>query len=95
MEVIDKKTLHGPKEAFLSKRELNVLQGLIEGKQNKDIAKEYSLNEKTISTYKLRIITKLKIKDNCSSPLTIALYAIKRGYLYKDFFKDALEKIED
>lgn len=46
----------------LSKRETQVFKGLIEEKLSSEIAKELSLDEKTIGTYKLRILKKLSVK---------------------------------
>lgn len=48
----------------LSKREESVLQLIIEGKKNKIIAKELAINEKTVSTYKARLMTKLGLTSN-------------------------------
>ena len=45
----------------LSNREVEVLRYLSDGKKNHEIADILKLNEKTISTYKLRLLTKLKI----------------------------------
>lgn len=45
----------------LSSREIEVLRYLSEGKKNKEIAELLTLNEKTISTYKLRLLTKLHV----------------------------------
>ncbi|WP_290700694.1 response regulator transcription factor [Lacinutrix sp.] len=47
----------------LSTREVEVLKLLASGKRNKDIAKELQINEKTVSTYKARLMKKLKV-DN-------------------------------
>ena len=47
----------------LSSREIEVLRYLSEGKKNKEIAKLLELNEKTISTYKLRLLTKLHVTN--------------------------------
>lgn len=47
----------------LSSREIEVLRYLSEGKKNKEIAKLLDLNEKTISTYKLRLLTKLHVTN--------------------------------
>ena len=50
-------------EIKLSTREIEVLRYLSNGKKNKEIAKILSLNEKTISTYKLRLLTKLHVTN--------------------------------
>lgn len=47
----------------LSTREIEVLRYLSNGKKNKEIAKILDLNEKTISTYKLRLLTKLHVTN--------------------------------
>ena len=45
-----------------SKREKQVLAGLLQEKKNHEIAKELKINEKTIGTYKLRLLQKTKAK---------------------------------
>lgn len=47
----------------LSTREIEVLRYLNEGKKNKEIAEILSLDEKTISTYKLRLLAKLNVTN--------------------------------
>jgi len=47
----------------LSSREIEVLNLLSSGKRNKDIASALNINEKTVSTYKTRLLKKLKV-DN-------------------------------
>ena len=47
----------------LSTREAEVLNMLASGKRNKDIADALDINEKTVSTYKTRLLQKLKV-DN-------------------------------
>lgn len=47
----------------LSSREIEVLRYLINGKKNKEISKILGLNEKTISTYKLRLLQKLNVSN--------------------------------
>jgi len=47
----------------LSTREVEVLKLLASGKRNKDIAKELVINEKTVSTYRARLMKKLNV-DN-------------------------------
>ena len=47
----------------LSSREIEVLNLLSSGKRNKDIATTLAINEKTVSTYKTRLLKKLKV-DN-------------------------------
>ena len=54
-----------PRRLFrkLSTREIEVLKMLASGKRNKDVALGLGLNEKTISTYKARLMKKLNV-DN-------------------------------
>ena len=47
----------------LSNREVEVLRYLSDGKKNHEIAVILKLNEKTISTYKLRLLTKLNVTN--------------------------------
>lgn len=44
----------------LSLREIDVLNMMSKGKRNKDIAEALEINEKTVSTYKKRILKKMK-----------------------------------
>ncbi|MFM9825114.1 LuxR C-terminal-related transcriptional regulator [Flavobacterium sp.] len=47
----------------LSNREVEVLRYLSDGKKNNEIAVILNLNEKTISTYKLRLLQKLNVTN--------------------------------
>lgn len=47
----------------LSSREIEVLRYLNDGKKNKEIAEILTLDEKTISTYKLRLLAKLNVTN--------------------------------
>ncbi|MFN3952553.1 MAG: response regulator [Thermaurantimonas sp.] len=47
----------------LSKRESEVLSLLASGKSNKEVAEELMISDKTVSTYKLRLLKKLKAKS--------------------------------
>lgn len=47
----------------LSSRETEVLNLLSKGRRNKDIAETLDINEKTVSTYKTRLLKKLKAKS--------------------------------
>lgn len=47
----------------LSTREVEVLRYLNDGKKNKEIAEILGLDEKTISTYKLRLLAKLSVTN--------------------------------
>jgi DNA-binding NarL/FixJ family response regulator len=54
-----------PRRMFkkLSMREVEVLKMLCDGKRNKDIAFELKINEKTVSTYRSRIMKKLLVRN--------------------------------
>jgi two-component system, NarL family, invasion response regulator UvrY len=59
----------------LSDRELQVLRMLAVGKSVKDIGLELALSEKTISTYRTRIIGKMKMRSNAE----LMRYALRAG----------------
>ena len=44
-------------------QEVEVLKMLCDGKRNKEIALELKLNEKTVSTYRSRIMKKLRVRN--------------------------------
>ena len=56
-------TQRSPQEK-LSDREFQVLRLIASGKTATDIARELSLSVKTISTYRLRILEKMNMKNN-------------------------------
>ena len=47
----------------LSTREIEVLKLISIGRKNKEIAKELDINEKTVSTYKSRLMKKLHVEN--------------------------------
>lgn len=66
-----KKAIH----ETLSDREYQVMYMIATGKTVKQIANELSLSDKTISTYRSRILSKLNMKNNAE----VTYYAIKKG----------------
>jgi DNA-binding NarL/FixJ family response regulator len=60
LEFDSEKSVH----EYLSDREYQVLCLLASGKRLKDIAEELDLSIKTISTYRTRILDKMKMKNN-------------------------------
>jgi two-component system invasion response regulator UvrY len=64
-----------PLYQLLSSRELEVLRLLAEGKKIVQIATELSLSPKTISTYRERLLEKLKLKTSAE----LIRYAIMEG----------------
>jgi len=65
------------KEQVLSNREHQVSCMIASGMSLKDISHELNLSEKTISTYRTRILEKLNIKSNAQ----LVSYAIKTGMI--------------
>jgi two-component system invasion response regulator UvrY len=65
--------VENPPHKRLSDREYQVLCMIANGKAVKDIAAELCLSEKTISTYRSRILEKMKMKTNAE----LIHYAIK------------------
>jgi DNA-binding NarL/FixJ family response regulator len=59
--------LQRPRNAYgtLSSREIEVLKYLVEGKKNIEIAATLKINQKTVNTYKSRLMKKLEV-DNSS-----------------------------
>jgi len=47
----------------LSTREVEVLKLISSGKRNNEIANQLDINEKTVSTYKLRLMKKLNVSN--------------------------------
>jgi DNA-binding NarL/FixJ family response regulator len=66
-----------PLHDILSDREYQVLRMIAEGKTVKYIAKELSLSIKTVSTYRTRIMEKMKMKTNAE----LMHYVIKHQLL--------------
>lgn len=64
-----------PLHATLSDREYEVLCRIASGKTVSEIAEELNLSVKTISTYRVRILEKMKLKHNAE----LTHYAIKHG----------------
>jgi two-component system, NarL family, invasion response regulator UvrY len=58
---------------LLSNREYEIMCMIVAGKGTKEIAQELSLNPKTISTHRGRILVKMKMKNDCD----LARYAIE------------------
>ena len=73
VEADSEKPLHD----ILSDREYQVLRMIAEGKTVKHIAKELSLSIKTVSTYRTRIMEKMKMKTNAE----VMHYVIKHQLL--------------
>lgn len=64
-----------PLHELLSDREMEVLRQLAQGKSVTEVAEELSLSVKTISTYRSRILLKMKLKNTPE----LMRYAIQHG----------------
>jgi two-component system, NarL family, invasion response regulator UvrY len=64
-----------PAHEALSDREYQILCMLSSGKTVSEIAADLSLSVKTISTYRVRVLEKLRLKNNAE----LTRYAIKQG----------------
>jgi DNA-binding NarL/FixJ family response regulator len=67
----------GISHKILSDREFRVFCELASGKTIKEIADQLCLSIKTVSTYRTRILNKMKMKNNAE----IITYAIKHGFV--------------
>lgn len=61
----------------LSNREYQILIMIAQGKHIKEISKDLNINEKTVSTYRQRILKKLNLKNNAE----IIYYCIKNNII--------------
>jgi DNA-binding NarL/FixJ family response regulator len=64
-----------PRHSLLSRRECEVLQGLIQGHAIKQIGERLSISGKTVSTHKLRLMDKLAVENMAD----LMRYAIEHG----------------
>jgi two-component system invasion response regulator UvrY len=70
------KALQNPHEA-LSEREFQIMLMLARGKSVTEIAKDIFISDKTVSTYRARIMEKMGLKKNAD----LTLYAIKNNLI--------------
>ncbi len=69
----DEKPIHEP----LSEREFQAMLLFAKGKTGKEIAQEMFISDKTVSTYRVRILKKMGMKYNAD----LTLYAIKNNLI--------------
>jgi DNA-binding NarL/FixJ family response regulator len=67
--------LKGEREAGLTARELEVLQHIVAGKSNKEIASELDLSANTVSVHRANIMDRLGIHKTAE----LVVYAIRNG----------------
>jgi len=72
----DSKGIHAPHEK-LSEREFQVMLMLAKGKSVTEIANEIYISDKTVSTYRARILEKMELKKNAE----LTIYAVKHDLL--------------
>jgi len=68
-------TLKGERDAALTARELEVLQHIVAGKSNKEIASELGLSVNTVSVHRANIMDRLGIHKTAE----LVVYAIRNG----------------
>jgi DNA-binding NarL/FixJ family response regulator len=68
-------TLRGERDTALTARELEVLQHIVAGKSNKEIASELALSVNTISVHRANIMERLGIHKTAE----LVVYAIRNG----------------
>jgi DNA-binding NarL/FixJ family response regulator len=61
--------------AKLSEREQRVFELLVAGKRGSEIARELSLSEKTVSTHKAHVLSKMRVSNRTE----LVMYAIRNG----------------
>jgi DNA-binding NarL/FixJ family response regulator len=68
-------TLKGERDTGLTQRELEILQHIVAGKSNKEIAKELDLSVNTVSVHRANIMDALGIHKTAE----LVVYAIRNG----------------
>jgi DNA-binding NarL/FixJ family response regulator len=74
-KVAKPQTLKGERESGLTTRELEVLQHIVAGKSNKEIASELELSANTVAVHRANIMDRLGIHKTAE----LVVYAIRNG----------------
>jgi DNA-binding NarL/FixJ family response regulator len=74
-QVAKPQTLKGEREAGLTARELEILQHIVAGKSNKEIASELELSVNTVAVHRANIMDRLGIHKTAE----LVVYAIRNG----------------
>lgn len=74
-KVEQKSTLRGERDAALTQRELEVLQMIVDGKSNKEIATALDLSANTVAVHRANIMNTLGIHKTAE----LVVYAIRAG----------------
>jgi DNA-binding NarL/FixJ family response regulator len=71
---------HSPEPDPLTSREREVLQLLVEGLPNREIAQKLDISVKTVETHRANMMTKLGLKDKTE----LIKYALRKGWIALD-----------
>lgn len=74
-QVVRPEQLKGEREAGLTARELEILQHIVAGRSNKEIAAELNLSANTVSVHRANIMDRLGIHKTAE----LVVYAIRKG----------------
>jgi DNA-binding NarL/FixJ family response regulator len=74
-QVVRQEQLKGEREAGLTARELEILQHIVAGRSNKEIAAELNLSANTVSVHRANIMDRLGIHKTAE----LVVYAIRKG----------------
>jgi DNA-binding NarL/FixJ family response regulator len=74
-QVVQQSTLKGERDSGLTPRELEVLQMIVNGKSNKEIASELDLSANTVAVHRANIMNALGIHKTAE----LVVYAIRAG----------------
>jgi DNA-binding NarL/FixJ family response regulator len=74
-QVEQRSALKGERSAALTQRELEVLQMIVDGKSNKEIATELDLSANTVAVHRANIMSSLGIHKTAE----LVVYAIRAG----------------
>ena len=81
-----------PLHHSLSDREYDIMCMLASGKKVKDIAEELSISPKTVSTYRTRVLEKMKLKNNAE----LTYYAIQYKLIsYEDLDDEIMIELKN
>lgn len=64
-----------PPDLELSPREQQVLEGIVQGKSNREIARELFISEKTVKNHVTHLLAKLRVQDRTQA----AVFALSHG----------------
>jgi DNA-binding NarL/FixJ family response regulator len=84
VEILQNPSL-APKDSFgLTPREFQIVEAVVEGLQNRDIARRFSLSEQTVKNHLNRIFDKIGV----SNRLELAMFVVNHNLLNKSHYTD-------